>query len=345
MDEMSQKAQDKRELVKTVIHRADDMIANNLKIFTKSNIKKSLRERNFKKDPLFWNNGVLSLSINEYERLYGSLRLENNLKLLDKKGDIKFVDDALYYYANFNQLGYTEAKTVFSFLLKAKKDSKGSIMYRESNHSAFIDTIGMVCPFLFRYGNEYGSSEAIQLAMSQFRLFFDEGFDETSQLPYHGYNLTKNEKNGIIGWGRGVGWMMFGLVEALYWADKISDEHKELKEMYNKILSIVLRYQRADGGFSWQLQAKDGPLDISATAMIGYSLAKYDRLVKSEKHTEVLNGLESRLLQNIDSHGYVLNSSAECRGFSMYPQIFESNSWGQGFSALFLLARLVSPVS
>lgn len=328
-----------RELLGKVTYCADEMIGRNLKIFSASTIKKSIRTRNIVRDPFFWNNGILSMAISEYQNINQRTVFKNNERLLSKKASIKYVDNALFCYANYEKLSKNELDSVLYYLKMTAKDSAGSILYRAYNPSAYIDTLGMVCPFLFRYAKNTNSPEATTLALSQFELFFDNGFDTNSGLPYHGYNIDKAQKDGIIGWGRGIGWIMFGLADSLAWTDDTSPEHKALKSMFAILYEKVAPHQRADGSYSWQLQAQDGPLDISATSMIGYSLSKFSKATKTKRYEQALQRIEACVLRNIDDAGHATNSSAECRGFSMYPQRYEINSWGQGFTALFLIDR------
>lgn len=329
-------------LLEKVIYRADEMIGRNQRFFSMDAAKRSLRSRDMSRDPFFWHNGILSMAINEHRDINPQLVYTNNSKLLSKRYSIKFVDDALFYYANFEKLKQGELDMVARYLQECEKDPAGSMLYRNYSPSAYIDTLGMVCPFLFRYAKATSNCEAAQLAMSQFELFFENGLDTASGLPYHGYDVSNGQKNGIIGWGRGVGWMMFGLVDSFAWVENGTSEYKQLNDMFVAISKKVLLYQRADGGYSWQLQAQDGPLDISATSMIGYSLCRYGMITRTEKNEEMLRRIEACVLSAIDTRGYVTNSSAECRGFSMYPQRYEINSWGQGFAALFLLQRYKS---
>ncbi len=326
-------------LLGKIIYRADEMIGKNQKLFSIDAARRSIRSRTMHRDPFFWHNGILSMAISEYQDVDQQSTCTNNSKLLSKKYTIKFVDDALFYYANFEKLSRDDLDLIARYLREFERDPAGSILYRNYSPSAYIDTLGMICPFLFRYAKATGNHELARLAMSQFELFFENGFDAASGLPYHGYNVNKGQKDGIIGWGRGLGWMMLGLADSLAWVESDTSEYKKLNDMFGMISKKVLPHQRADGGYSWQLQAQDGPLDISATSMIGYSLARYSAIARTEENEEALRRTEAYVLSAIDARGYVTNSSAECRGFSMYPQRYEINSWGQGFAALFLIHR------
>lgn len=332
-----------RDIVKSMANSADAIIGKNCAILSKRRIKDILRTRQLKRDLFFWNNGALSWALEQYKtaEIEDTLFINDEI-LLKKRRKMWLVDDTLYFYANYHRINQTELDSVYSFLKDAEKDSAGSILYRQGDTAAFLDTIGMICPFLTRYGSERNNQQATDLAIQQFRAFFTNGFDELSGLPYHGYDIKHGHKCGIIGWGRGLGWLMIGLVETLRWLDPRSDEFIEVEAYAHKIFEVIIKYQTANGGFSWQLQATEGHLDTSVVSMIGYSLSLYMKLTKSSAYKDELDKMIRCLLSNINESGEVLSSSAECRGFSMYPQRFETNSWGQGFGVLFIIEYLES---
>jgi rhamnogalacturonyl hydrolase YesR len=104
-----------------------------------------------------------------------------------------------------------------------------------------------------------------------------------------------------------------------------------------------MQYLRSDGSFSWQLQAIDGHLDTSVISMLGYAIANHNNLDGQHRiYEEEAEKMLNCLLDNVSDDGLVQNSSAECRGFSMYPQVFEVNSWGQGFGLLFIIEMMRS---
>jgi rhamnogalacturonyl hydrolase YesR len=329
-------------LVGAMVGHSNDMIARNLKPLKnqpKKFVKKLLLERTIKYDPFFWNNGVLVFAINKYNEKVSDKYTSKSLGLLlAKKNTIELVDNTFYYYANYSQIDKATRDMVFGFLSHYERDEAGSILYRVNDSAAFLDTLGMVCPFLFRYGKEYRNEKAVELAMTQFRAFFLNGMDKSSGLPYHGYDISNHEKSGIIGWGRGIGWMLFGLCESLAWVDKGSENYRELNGYILGLLDNILKYQKEDGSFSWQLQATNGPSDSSVTGMIGYSIVKYAKNEGREDfYEDIIIKIGNAILGNVEANGVVFGSSAECQGFSMYPQRFDNNSWGQAFCTLFLI--------
>lgn len=323
--------------LEAMARQADLMMRENNRVFSKKNIKRTVLSRSLHKDPFFWNNGVLSWSIYTYERMANrNERYPANSNILSKKPVATMVDDFLFFYANYDRYDNDSINELIAAAKELKQDSEGSIFYRAGNQNVFIDTLGMICPFLIRYGAENNDKDALNLAMNQFDLFFQHGFDEKTGLPYHGYDTSDMHKCGIFGWGRGIGWLLVGIVESMNWLKPNSTEYIKLSQYYDLVILKTMPYQLIDGGFSWQVQATEGHFDLSTTSMIGYAIARHNATTKKPMMIKELSKLIVKVLNNINSDGIALSSSAECKGFSMYPQVFESNSWGQGFALLLL---------
>ncbi len=224
------------------------------------------------------------------------------------------------------------AETMAQYIFHHEMDAEGSLPYRpeQENKYIFADGIGMVCPFLCKYGSIYGDMNAINLAIVQIQNFIERGMDAKTGLPYHGYQLESGMKYGIIGWGRAVGWLMIGMAESLAYLDESMPGYDMIKQSYRRIVDKVEAYQLENGLYSWQLVAKEGPVDTSATAMILYAIAR-------TLETKVLIGIhKSRMqrgreaLKGMIKEGKLYDALAECQGFSMYPQIYGAYPWSLG---------------
>lgn len=203
------------------------------------------------------------------------------------------------------------------------------IPYRKNNPNIFYaDLLGMVPQFLISYGIKEQDDAIVDWGIQQFTSFMENATDTKTGLPYHAYNDTKNEKLGIIGWGRAMGWIMTGLAESIIsLGSKYPKEQKKLSEYYEKYLRVIEKYQRADGGISWQLQALEGPLDSSATAMILQSMCVLNASLGIDKEfRQVMQGMFS-CLDKCYVDGKVENCSAECGGIGVYPQNYGSFAW------------------
>ncbi|MCL2051095.1 MAG: glycoside hydrolase family 88 protein [Lachnospiraceae bacterium] len=218
------------------------------------------------------------------------------------------------------------------YLKRHSVDSNGSLPYRQNQHNLHIyaDGIGMICPFLCKYGYTYGDEAAINLAVKQIQNFCRNGMDGRTGLPYHGFDFKSQTKHGIIGWGRALGWLMMGMVDSLVYLDKANPNYDEIKQNFRRLVDKVEAYQREDGYYPWQLPAREGPFDTSATAMILYAIAR-------GLENDILIGIHrSRLLKGRDAlakavtDGNVINCLAECGGFGIYPQKYDAFPWSLG---------------
>ena len=122
--------------------------------------------------------------------------------------------------------------------------------------------------------------------------------------------------------------------------DAIGDSHPDyetVKQSYRRIVDKVEAYQLENGMYGWQLPAREGPVDTSATAMILYSIARsLDNGVLIGIHRSRMIRGRQALLQAV-TEGKLGNCLAECQGFGMYPQVYGAYPWSLG-TALSLLA-------
>lgn len=112
--------------------------------------------------------------------------------------------------------------------------------------------------------------------------------------------------------------------------------------LQQQLLDSVFAWQRADGGFSWQLQAQEGHRDTSAEGMIGYGTwlaAETAAVQRSEQWSPALSRLAATMQTSIQK-GYVTDCSGECKGFAEYPQVYGTYPWGSGSALAFLAGKL-----
>lgn len=236
----------------------------------------------------------------------------------------------------------------------AKKTADGILAYRSQHPDwLFADTLGMLCPFACRYGVQKQDKELLNLGIRQLELFFQKGMDEKTGLPYHGYDEKTGMKYGIIGWGRACGWMLLGLSQSILWISEQSaacpssrsvawEGCNRLLLLQQQLLDSVFAWQRADGGFSWQLQAREGHRDTSAEGMIGYGAwlaAETAAVQRSEQWSPALSRLTA-IMQTSIRDGRVTDCSGECKGFAEYPQVYGTYPWGSGSALAFLAEKL-----
>ena len=240
-----------------------------------------------------------------------------------------------------------------------------------NSSNIFADGVGQVSMFMAAYTNAFPDSDIVISsgsrldASKQIKNFFEMGVDKKSGLNYHGYSLHDNQKKGLLGWGRAFGWLYMGVAEAACAAIKSSDEANDNDEkipnsenldssecrgdcpdrkrcfmnsgfnitgLYRQMSRTALEYQRADGGWSWQIQGTEGHIDMSATGMIAYSLARgYNAGILD--NVEDIDSSFDKAVECMLSHtekGAVLDALSSCDDFGVHYQTYGHYPWGQG---------------
>ena len=261
---------------------------------------------------------------------------------------------------------------IASFLGSYERDAEGSLPYnvKVKNEHIYADSIGMICPFLMMYGIYTGDQKYVDMAFIQIDNFMKNAMDEAKWLPYHGYRYREHEKYGIIGWGRAAGWLMMGMSGCLNIVrifesetqndlDKnvLSDERTDLvtkrklirsdiqerttklKEYYDRLIDSVIRYQRADGLWGWNLTNDNSQIDTSASAMILYALSVYTPKDVGKKIQSIISKGISGIEKYITRDGRVMQCQAECGGFGIYPDKFGSYPWSVGMTLALLAVK------
>ena len=141
------------------------------------------------------------------------------------------------------------------------------------------------------------------------------------------------------------------LSSSLTWKQK-----ERIVSAYQKLSKNSFNYFSPNGYFTWQLPAKEGPIDTSATAMIAYAIAKgkktaylrcdcemdeiIGKTISKDRLSikEALNRMEEALYSSYEE-GRIKNCSGECEGFSQYPQVYGSYPWSNGPALRIILEK------
>lgn len=313
------------------------------KQYSNSRIKRVINHNKTNVQHFYWPNGLLAIS------LEWSHWVSNDIK--DFYSLIEYYDRWIQNGASINHLAYAingysliyiyeltkedrykqTIEKIINYLYMHPTDKNGCLSHKKVKpNDIYIDSIGMTCPFLCRYGKLYKDPKATDLAIKQIVDFFEYGFDSTSSLPYHGYNATENLKYGIIGWGRAVGWLLIGMIDSLEYIEITHSKYAYLCEVFKNVLNTVLKYQMSSGHFAWQITSFDGHIDTSTTAMISYAVIRGVMLNILDKSCQYQALLGLKSLEPFILNGKVTNSSAEHKGFGMYPQKYGAFPWSQG---------------
>lgn len=355
------------EVVKETVKQLNNIMNVSLSDRIKDAVKKALGRSVRTKDPLFWHAGMLMVGlvsaleylekVDDAKEIRDEIKasLEEHVDLWFRKtaGKVGFVDDALAGFAlvrayeiTGNEKFREAADAVKTYIGNAGRDAEGAILYNSGRSgNIFVDGIGQVSMFMAACGDDSFDGN------KQLRLFYKYGMDEESGLCYHGYELKKadnddriaadrndsskngyvSDKKGILCWGRAFGWLIMGasVNAALGKADE------ESFSQFRSLCEAALKYQRADGGWSWQLQALDGHIDLSATGMIAYALGyavNNDVFGEADLPDKIRAALK-KAKECIYAHtksGIVTDSLSSCDDFAVHYQTYGNYPWGQG---------------
>lgn len=299
-------------------------------------------------DKINWHTGLVANSLMEYYKRNRNAEDAGEVLTAVKKyfdrwiaGGCKlyYIDDTLCGLAliDLHQVTgddkYKQAlDTMAQYLYHHETDRTGSLPYRpaQGNGHIYADGIGMMCPFLSKYGSVYGDRNAINLAVTQIKNFITYGMDGKTGLPYHGYEQESQVKYGIIGWGRAVGFLMMGMIGCLTCLEKEHTSYEVIKQAFRRLVDKVESYQLNGGLYTWQLETREGSVDTSATGMIIYAIAKglQEEILIGIHKSRMIRGKEG--LWDAVKEGKIYGCLAECQGFGMYPQIYGAYPWSLG---------------
>lgn len=282
----------------------------------------------------YYNNMFLSWQVaslfsalcnNEKARDAASAFLNKEKRLLDNYAPTTAMLLFSMLRNGFDGEGQFDTK-VKSFYEKTLKSSgEGTLPYNPDYPYRYVDTLGMVCPFLIKYHQVYGSPEALELAKRQFDEFYTYGINEATGLPIHCFSPDTKMPLGLYGWGRGCGWLALALTESIKLLDGKDEYANVLKERAHRLAESLLPYQNKNGSFNCIIGVSSSREDSSATAMIGGLLALLGYKNESEACLKYIMSVTRR-------NGEVDFAQGDTMGIGNYSRRFESMPAAQGFA-------------
>ena len=285
-----------------------------------------------------WQEGSLLLALNET----GSESAE------------KFADKALSDGSSFKSDRVDTAMLAFAVLCSEKTDKNeirpqmdaaadvllkkyrrtGGIPYNKDDDVFFVDTVGLVCPFLIRYAFEYGSEEAFEAAVKTIIGYAEKGLHRELGVPVHCYNKKTGAPLGIYGWGRGCGWWAAGLADS-HAQLSLSDGHEEEKVMLERLITDfserMVALQCPDGAFDRTVLNCSGA-DSSATAMLAYFLAYAGKVTGEKKYISAAEKAMGYIFSSTRKDGTVDYSQGDTIGIGFYSTASIVVPAAQGFA-------------
>ena len=193
---------------------------------------------------------------------------------------------------------------------------QGTIYYRPwVKNVRFVDTLGMVLPFLHACGWD-------DLAKRQM-----EEYDKAilnGVFPAHVFNLETNLPMGVFDWGRGIGWYILALIET---ADMEGHNVRIIQ-----LAKALLAHQKSDGSFGCFVFNPQSRMEASATVLIGLLfLCAYEQS-KDATFLDAARKTEKALMKATRRNGAVDYCQGDTYGIGYYSQIFSVMPFVQGLA-------------
>ena len=201
----------------------------------------------------------------------------------------------------------------------------GTVPYNRSLADIrFVDTVGMVCPFLWLYAETYDCPDAKALCMRQIREYAAYGVHDKLCLPVHCFRTANGAPLGIYGWGRGCGWYALALSELL-------SMDADVLELAVPFADALLLYQQENGAWSRQLLYEGGG-ESSATAMLGFFMAVLYSRTQSENYKRSAEKAKAFLRSATRRSGAVDYAQGDTKGIGFYSAKLSVMPAAQGFA-------------
>lgn len=207
----------------------------------------------------------------------------------------------------------------------------GLIAYTIGKDDILVDTLGMLCPFMARLGRLTGNAKFTNIAKSHLQSFNEFGMDSKSGWISHAFKRSSKIHSGMVGWGRGVGWMLLGLTDTLLELDDTYDRDALIFNV-RSLLEKLSATQRHDGHWPWCLTQSNSTKDSSVTTLVAYSLSRLISTMPLQfgQYSGILNKCYIAIDEVTSKTGFVTQASGEAGGIGKYSDNFGPQLWALG---------------
>lgn len=268
-------------------------------------------------------------------------------KIIDENGrfhkDISKIEECMIgftlidlFIATGNAKYRVASEYIYDYLKTTHPRSEDNCLpYKKDNpNQLLIDTTGMICPFLAKFGKIFNKPLATSMAVRQLTQFLKFGIDKETKIPFHAYSGMTKKGYGLLGWTRGIGWLAVGLVDTIYYLSDDVMERRELVDNFSELISQVAIYQEENGNWPWALTIPGSRIDTSGTSMIAYSIERGLELgILDIVYSKVSEKALSGILAVTNNNGEVGEAITDCQGVGHHPAFFGSAAWAQGTTA------------
>lgn len=247
------------------------------------------------------------------------------------------VDSALLAYSLMQQSETTAQelkaayKEIYDLIIRIK-GKQNTVPYRSSLPTIrFVDTLGFICPFLFKYSCIFDQPEALTLAERQL-IEYDQAL-LNHQFPAHAYNLTYKQPCGVHDWGRGLGWYVLALTECY----QIIQEYKlndnlNIRERIIQLSDSILPFQLNDGGYADMFFNTSKTAESSATVLCGLLLNKCYEITGEKRYRQATESCLKQLMKHTQRSGKIDLCQGDTKGIGFYSHSFGYMPFVQGLA-------------
>lgn len=285
-----------------------------------------------------WQLGSLILGLEEYKNVYAKDVERTIDRLIGEDGNFKkkpdSVDCGLLCYAILKGSDSQKVKPAMDYaanLIIENIREDGMIAYTNAKNTQerYVDTIGLVVPFLFLYSEKYYKPKVREIAFKQLTEFVKYGMEPSSNLPNHAYDAITKLPLGVYGWGRGCAWYCIGLLDS-YQALGNGKDKEWIKNQMLFSANQYAQYQQEDGGFSYIVQMHKG-YDSSVTAVMAYYYKKCYEIFGDKQYETIYLACLSKLKSVTRITGALDWCQGDTKGIGIFAVNYDIMPFAQGY--------------
>ena len=285
-----------------------------------------------------WQSASLCMALREYAESHRDESVRRSVGRLEadclKKygaADVKDSEYGMLAYALYDRKEFDALKQSVLRYVEEYRSEEGMIFYKAKGSTAYVDTLGFICPFLVRHGIAVSDDSYIESAKKQIALYLQYGTEKNCGLPFHAFSRQTHIQRGICDWARGLAWLLIGLMDSYLSLASAGRTDPFFEEQILRYAQILLKYQHKDGGFSWQLLS-GGLTDSSAAAVFGWYLACCCKISFDPVYRDAAKKCRSFLMKQTRSSGIVDFCQGDTVGIGCYSRSFGKMPFAQAFA-------------
>jgi unsaturated rhamnogalacturonyl hydrolase len=209
----------------------------------------------------------------------------------------------------------------------------------------FVDCLHFDPPFLVHLGRLLGDTAMVRTGVEQ-ALAISRLLQDPDTGLFHHFWLEKTQRSHILGWSRGQGWALLGLVDVLEQLPSSDPQRPDVLRTLEALAGAFARHQRRDGHWSAVMQEQSVAPESSAAAFAaaGFFRAMELGVLSAEPYAAHAERAWRAVWKLTDPEGILLQVSADVRASTALEHYFHVPTgyvvpWGQGTLLLAALAR------